>query len=165
MAELLGQLTDDEDMLELIDILSAKTHRKTFRNRANHFEKWNSTEFIRRFRLSKDGVMFVHDKIKNDIANPTVRNHAVSSKDMLLVTLSYFATGSFLQVVGDFTGIDKSTASRIVHKVSRAIAKLINEFIKMPETEEERRTIAQEFYKISQSIAKFCLSSHYNTAD
>ncbi|KAG5874082.1 hypothetical protein JTB14_033431 [Gonioctena quinquepunctata] len=36
----------------------------------------------------------------------------------------YLATGSTLQAVGDFTGIDKSTASRIIHKVVTTIARL-----------------------------------------
>ncbi|KAJ8965334.1 hypothetical protein NQ314_004208 [Rhamnusium bicolor] len=51
---------------------------------------------------------------------------ALSPENMLLMTLRYFATGSMLIVAGDFSGIDKSTASRAVYKVSRAIAGLKN---------------------------------------
>lgn len=69
---------------------------------------------------------------------------------MLLVTLRYYATGSFLQVVGDFAGIDKSTVCRIVYKVSQAIAELFNIFIKMPTTEEEKRTASLEFHRIAR---------------
>lgn len=68
----------------------------------------------------------------------------------MLLTLRYYATGSFLQVVGDFIGIDKGTASRIVWEVTRIIAGLYNEYIKMPSSEEERRTISQGFYNIGQ---------------
>ncbi|KAK5645553.1 hypothetical protein RI129_001869 [Pyrocoelia pectoralis] len=69
---------------------------------------------------------------------------------MLFVTLRFFATGSFLQVVGDFAGIDKSTACRIVNKVTRAIAVLHRTFIKMPSTEDEMASNSAEFYNIAR---------------
>lgn len=69
---------------------------------------------------------------------------------MLLITLRFYATGSFLQVVGDFIGIDKSTASRIVYLVSRAIASHHNDFLQMPSTDDEMRQTSNEFYAISR---------------
>lgn len=69
---------------------------------------------------------------------------------MVLVTLRYFATGNFLQTVGDFIGLDKGTASRIVSKVSRSIAHMYGEYIKMPVTEAECRNISQKFYNIAK---------------
>ncbi|KAG5876742.1 hypothetical protein JTB14_028488 [Gonioctena quinquepunctata] len=60
--------------------------------RDNNFFKWNDEEFRARFR------------------------YEVTNEEKVLITLRYLATGSTLQAVGDFTGIDKSTASRIIHK-------------------------------------------------
>jgi hypothetical protein len=37
--------------------------------------------------------------------------------EMLLITLRFFAIGSFLIVIGDYAGIHKSTAGKVVHKV------------------------------------------------
>ncbi|KAK5649564.1 hypothetical protein RI129_000593 [Pyrocoelia pectoralis] len=150
MANVLADLTDDEDMVELINIVQRRRARKVDLNRENHFLKWSDGDFIKRFRLSKNGVRFLLDSIQNLISSPTMRNKAVSAQDMVFVTLRFYATGSFLQVVGDYVGIDKSTASRIVYKVSRAIASLHNEFIKMPTTEQEKRTTTQQFYNISR---------------
>lgn len=65
----------------------------------------------------------------------------------LLLTLRYYATGSFLTVVGDFSGVSKASASRIVSLVSRAIAQLRPEFIKFPTNTKE---IQQEFYNIAK---------------
>jgi len=62
------------------------------------------------------------------------------------MTLRYFATGSFLVVCGDFVGVHKSTASRTITRVSRAIARLCSKFIRFPETEEEISVTRQEFY-------------------
>ncbi|KAK9739323.1 hypothetical protein QE152_g9082 [Popillia japonica] len=115
--------SEDEEMLELVDLIDRQRRRKVFRPRENQFEKWNDLDFIRRFRFSKDGVRFILENITDEILHPTERNKAVTAETMLFVTLRFYATG-FLQVVGDFVGIDKATACRIVHKVSRAIASL-----------------------------------------
>lgn len=69
---------------------------------------------------------------------------------MVLVTLRFLATGSFLQVVGDFIGIDKSTASRIVNKVTRALARLRPQLINMPSTRDEISRVKQRFYTIAR---------------
>lgn len=50
--EILAELTDDEDMLELVH--QNVRAPKNYRQRDNHFEKWNDTEFLQRFRLSKN---------------------------------------------------------------------------------------------------------------
>lgn len=72
---------------------------------------------------------------------------------MFLLTLRFYATGSMLIVVGDFIGVDKSTASRVVDKVSQEIAKLGKTYIRFPTTQEEIRKINLGFY----NIAKFPL--------
>lgn len=69
---------------------------------------------------------------------------------MVLVTLRFFATGSFLQTVGDFVGIDKSTASRVIIKVSRAIAQMYVDYIQMPSTEEDTAKVVCGFYNIAK---------------
>ncbi|KAK9693289.1 hypothetical protein QE152_g34327 [Popillia japonica] len=56
---------------------------------------------------------------------------------MMFITLRFLATGCFLQVVGDFIGVDKSTVNRVVEMVTRAIATLSRRFIDMPRSEEE----------------------------
>lgn len=65
----------------------------------------------------------------------------------LLLTLRYYATGSFLTVIGDFTGVSKASASRIVKQVSYAIAQLRRDFIKFPN---DLREVQQQFYDIAR---------------
>ncbi|KAJ8942400.1 hypothetical protein NQ314_010078 [Rhamnusium bicolor] len=45
------------------------------------------------------------------------KNTALTPIEMVLVTLRFLATGSILKIIGDFNGIDKSTASRVISKV------------------------------------------------
>ncbi|KAK5650081.1 hypothetical protein RI129_001823 [Pyrocoelia pectoralis] len=69
---------------------------------------------------------------------------------MVLLTLRYLATGSILQVVGDFINVDKATASRVITKVIRSIARLHPQFIKMPSTPQELNNVKQGFFNISR---------------
>lgn len=54
-------------------------------------------------------------------------------------------TGSLLQVAGDLVGIDKSTASRAIKKVSNAIAGKARNFIMMPQSDEDIANTKQDF--------------------
>ena len=55
-----------------------------------------------------------------------------------------------LVVCGDFIGIHKSTASRIVKNVSHVIATLRPKFICFPTIESEIKKVKQDFYNIAK---------------
>jgi len=78
------------------------------------------------------------------------RNHAVSPEHKVLLTLRYYATGSMLVVCGDFIGVHKSTASRIVKLVSHEIALLRPQFVHFPNNERETKQVKQDFYNIAK---------------
>lgn len=67
-----------------------------------------------------------------------------------MATLRTYATGSHLISVGDFIKADKSCISRIVAKVSRAIAGLAPEYIYMPRNRLEILDCQNKFYEILQ---------------
>jgi nuclease HARBI1 len=70
--------------------------------------------------------------------------------NQVLSTLRYFATGSQLTACGDIIGAHESTACRILHRITHAIACLYSDFIKMPVTVNEQNTIAAQFYNIAK---------------
>lgn len=55
-----------------------------------------------------------------------------------------------LVTCGDFIGIHKSTASRIIRSVTIKLAALRSRYINFPETAAERRKVVQEFYDIAK---------------
>lgn len=63
--------------------------------------------------------------------------------------LRVFATGGHLICIGDFGGCHKSTVSRIVVRVGKAIARLAPRFIKFPGTQEEISKTQNDFFKIA----------------
>ncbi|XP_043462830.1 putative nuclease HARBI1 [Leptopilina heterotoma] len=52
--------------------------------------------------------------------------------NQLLLTLRFYATGSHLISAGDFSGVSKTSAHRIVHRVTIAIARLRPNYVKFP---------------------------------
>ncbi|KAF9410465.1 hypothetical protein HW555_010467 [Spodoptera exigua] len=88
------------------------------------------------------------------------RNQAVPTKTSLLLTLRYLATGSYLRSAADFCGVSPPTASRIVKKVTEAIAQLRTVIIKFPDN---LSTLQDGFYEIASFPRK--LWDNYNSTD
>lgn len=63
-------------------------------------------------------------------------NNAIPLLIQLMVTLRFYATGSFLKTVGDFCAISEASAHNIIHRVSLVIAALRAEIIKFPTSPE-----------------------------
>lgn len=66
--------------------------------------------------------------------------------EQVLIALRYFATGSFMQVVGDTVGVDKSTVSRCITRVSTVLSSKAGTFIKWP-SEDRKREVKNGFYE------------------
>ena len=79
----------------------------------------------------------------------TRRNQAISTEQKLLIALRFFASGSFLQVIGDTHGYDKASVSRIVRKVSLALANKHEQWIKFPTTIEDKNSVRAGMYDIA----------------
>ena len=115
--------------------------------RRNDFENLPEEQFLERYRMSKAVVSKIVDEIQDRLEYPTNRNRPLSPMLQVLIALRFYATGSFHLMVGDNAGISKTTVSRIVCKVSEAIASLRGRYITFPSLEERPRII-QEFYEM-----------------
>ncbi|CAH2094789.1 unnamed protein product [Euphydryas editha] len=120
---------------------------RVIRPRPNYFDILDDVDFRARFRLTKRTVANILSLIESDIKTTSNYNFAITPMQCLLITLRYFATGTFLTVCGDFGGVSKASARRIIHKVSEAIAKLRPLFVKFPA---DTNNISQDFYEIAR---------------
>jgi len=75
------------------------------------------------------------------------RNNAVAPLNKLLATLRYFATGAFMEVIGDLGGISETSARDFVADTTYAICKLRTKYIKFPEDWEDTK---RKFYRIAK---------------
>ena len=90
--------------------------------RVFEFEGISDDNLRKRYRIGRESIRFIAALIEDEVQPMTNRNHAISTAEQVLVALRFFASGSFLQVIGDTFGYDKSTVSRIVRKVALALA-------------------------------------------
>jgi hypothetical protein len=132
-----------EDDLEILYIINFGFPRQIY-NSANHFANLDELSLFRRLRFTKNTTLALLELIEEELEFPSDINQSVSPITQLLTCLRYYATDGHLMVIADFTGMHTSTVSRIILRVSRAIASLGQTFIKMPERELQQT--AQDFF-------------------
>lgn len=74
----------------------------------------------------------------------------MSPINQLLLTLRFYATGDHQITMGDFCGVSRPTAHRVIHKVTRAIGGLSSTYIRFPQTSTEIRSTQVDFYNIAR---------------
>jgi hypothetical protein len=144
--DLVDIFEDDVDIWEIIEYGFPRRHYV----RADYFHEMDELGFFRRFRLKKATVLHVLTLIEHELEYPTNINESLSPINQLLTTLRLYASAGHLQLVADFMGIHLSTASRCVAKVSAALARLAPNFIKMPQTDQERAEVQNDFFEIAR---------------
>ena len=111
---------------------------------------YNDNELRQRYRFGRNTIEYITRLLHDDISPMTNRNRSVSATRQVLITLRFLASGSFQQVTGDsVAGLDKSTVSRIVRRVTLALSRRVDQFIRFPQTQEERDNAKQGFYNIA----------------
>lgn len=76
------------------------------------------------------------------------RNHPLTPIQQLLITLRFYATGSYQLAIADLHGVSRLTVCRYIKKVSTAIARLRSKLIKWP-GQNEAMSIKTKFYEIA----------------
>ena len=104
----------------------------------DHFTDY---ELRARYRFGRESILYITNLVARDISRNTRRNHALHPLHQVLIALRFYATRSFLQVIGDTFGIDKSTVSRVINDVTQALISKQPRFIKWPLTNDECATI------------------------
>ena len=111
---------------------------------------YSDEELVRRYRFGRQTIRYITRLVEDEISPATNRSQPVSAIQQVLITLRYLASGSFQQVTGDtIAGLDKSTVCRIIRRVTVALSRRIDLFIKFPESQEERDAVKQGLYEIA----------------
>ncbi|CAG2256750.1 HARBI1 [Mytilus edulis] len=132
----------------LFDQLGRQRNDRVYRERIDHLDQMRDEEVRKRYRFNKESIRFICNLLRDKLQQPTKRSQALSVELQVLIALRFYATGNFLQVLGDTVGIDKGTASRVVRKVSLALSELLPVYVKWP-SEDEKREIKNDFYKMA----------------
>jgi hypothetical protein len=118
--------------LELLDNV-AKDNRDRRRPYIFDYGKYDKERFRCRYGVTKAGFRELLDIIRPEIFAHNERGKSIPADIQLLLTLRFYATGTFQLACGDLCEISKRSASRIIKRVSEAIARLRNNYIIFPE--------------------------------
>jgi hypothetical protein len=108
---------------------------------------WSDELYVAQFRVPKAMFNLIARGIAGHrlIVRRSRRRH-MTSHEMLALALTYFASGSPLRLVGSANGWSKTSASRAVEQVARAIHEVFgSQYLKFPTGTAELNTIAKEF--------------------
>ena len=67
------------------------------------------------YRFGRASIEYNTNLITVDLQRKTNCYYILKPIDQVLIALQFYASGGLLQVVGDTTGVDKSTVSLVVH--------------------------------------------------
>ena len=101
-------------------------------DRQNPLEMLTAGEVFVRYRFLPQTIVFLCNRLANYLEFGNERNSPLPVLLQVLVTLRFFATGSFQLVIGDLIGISQPTVSRTCRRVGDALTRTAREFINFP---------------------------------
>lgn len=148
---MLDEFEEFEDILENVGQRNQLVHlpRRYIRDAENPLERFEDSEFKKRYRFDKDTVTeTLLPLVIEALEKPTNRGLPIPPVLQLLVALRFYATSSFQVVSGDLRGISQPTVSRVIKKVSILIAERLGDFVKFPNTVQGFRMNTTRFYEV-----------------
>ena len=122
-----------EDVLdeEALILRQALRHERVFRDRSDPLV-FEDDYLIERYRFSGDGLRYLCRLLGPKMQHQMAWSHALSVPQMVCVTLRFFASGSFLNSVGDAENLNKGTICCTIRRVCLVLKSFINIFITFP---------------------------------
>ena len=121
--------------LNLFHIIHPRRERR-YHPRGLNIDGLYDSDLRARYRFGRNSINYLTNLLREDLVRDTMRGHALEPEQQVLIALRFFASGSFLQVIGDSFGVDKSTVSRVVRDVSHALNRRRHQFIKWPSNDQ-----------------------------
>ena len=109
-----------------------KQWANTCRVRRIRYFGYTLMESFLRFRLRKDFLITLAAILRNDLEHQTRWGFPVTSMQQVFLTLCFYATAGFRQVIGDLFEMSHYAVCKVKHRVLRAISKHKRQFISFP---------------------------------
>ena len=110
-------------------------------------EDSNDNIFRERYRVPREVVDHLEEKLGANLQHPTRRNNPLSPRDQIKIFLHFLGTNAFYHTLRDCHGVSTDTVFRTVHRVCDALFELRNVYIKWPENTDK---LVRDFYDIAQ---------------
>ena len=106
------------------------------RDNFDPLEVYTDAAVIQRYRLPREAIRQLLGAIRQDLRRATRRSFALTPQVQLLAALRFYATGSFLQVVGDGQGLCKASVCRSVQAVTYSLLRLVPRHVRFHSRDE-----------------------------
>jgi hypothetical protein len=107
-------------------------------------------ELIARYRLDRASIIELCRDLDIYLKRLTKRSNSLPVSLQVLIALRYYATGTFLSMVGDGHSVGKMSSSRSIHRVTSALLRQTHRHISFPTTALEQRQVKIQFFQISE---------------
>ena len=94
-----------------------------------HFQR---NDMLERYCFSSQGIIYLNNVLWPYITNLTQRRRALTSEQILWITLRFFANCSFIYNIGNAEHFGKATVCRAVRKVILALKRLLPVMVVFP---------------------------------
>ena len=108
-------------MANLLFFNVERGHRRPRKFRLSNnslIDDYTDEELRARYRFGRQSILYITNLLARDLRRSTARNHALTPLHQVLIALRFFASGSFLQVIGDtvaYTGVLHIRANILCH--------------------------------------------------
>ncbi|KAL1261912.1 hypothetical protein QQF64_025358 [Cirrhinus molitorella] len=97
--------------------LRAFRRERVMRDRTNPLDIYGDRELIERFRFSRVELLELINDLSPQLQHATDRNGALSPTLQVLISLRFYASGSFQNTFADMVNVSRSTACRAIRRV------------------------------------------------
>jgi hypothetical protein len=92
---------------------------RLFRDRTNPLDYMTDTQIVHSYRLDRESIYELCHELEAELARPTRRVHAPPVSLQVMIAILYFASGSYINVIGDAHGVSKMSVSRSIHSIAK----------------------------------------------
>ncbi|KAL1278932.1 hypothetical protein QQF64_025605, partial [Cirrhinus molitorella] len=94
-----------------------RLRERVMRDRTNPLDIYGDRELIERFRFSRVELLELINDLSPQLQHATDRNGALSPTLQVLISLRFYASGSFQNTFADMVNVSRSTACRAIRRV------------------------------------------------
>ncbi|XP_033731472.1 putative nuclease HARBI1 [Pecten maximus] len=122
--------------------------RRLLRDRNNPLDYFSDEAIISSYRLDRQTIFELCNDLNMELSRATMRNRALPVSLQVMIALRYYASGSYMSVIGDAHGVSKMAVSRAVKTLSFTLARQNQQYIRFPLDFQRQGQIKRGFFVI-----------------
>ncbi|XP_046438402.1 putative nuclease HARBI1 [Daphnia pulex] len=104
-----------------------------YRQRADIFDLFDDNQIYKVFRFDKASIWYIEGLISDKLGRKLFGQRCLLPIEQILVSLQFYANGTFQSTVGNVLKISQSSVSRCVRDVSKALCDIASDHIFFPD--------------------------------